>query len=554
MSPVADHVTKVRIRRRQHWFDDPVKFVQWFWPDIYLTKYQKEIMYSVRDNVETVVPAGNQLGKDFVAGLIALWWFYSRKPARVVTTGPTEQQLLDILWGEINRFILAADKPLPFKVQAESIYQLARDGITRVPGSEMVAIVSKKEGLLGRHATDGFKAYKDGYADIPRTLLIIDEASGVHENVYQLSKTWAKRRLIIGNCFPCNNFFKHAIDGKPGTDDRGGDIPRPNGAPGFFRKVIKVTVEDSPNIQYARAQQEAGLSPDNKVLVPGVKTWAELEENLATWDEKLKSIGLRAEFYKGEGVFLYPEKNLETAQKLSITYRSPARRIKWLGIDAAMGGDNTAFAGIDEKGLVKLQSLKTPDTNIIVTIAIDLIKKHGIQPENVLFDMGGGGYQIACMLRKMGYNVRTVAFGESVKPDLRRGITIFDQKKINREVQYVYKNRRAEMYGMLSILIDPFHQRNWGIDFDGNSDMSDGERKSRGELRRQMSLIPLDYNEGDGRLYIPPKDKRTAEKEGDTNPTLKQLLGCSPDELDALVLAVFGMEHKEMKATAGIGY
>lgn len=547
MSPVL-----VRYGRKQQWFDDPVKFVRYYWPDIYLTKYQREIMYSVRDNVETVVPAGNQLGKDFVAGLVALWWFYTRKPARVVTTGPTEQQLLDILWGEINRFIFAAAHPLPFKVQAESIYQLQPDGISRVPGSEMVAIVSKKEGLLGRHATDGFKAYPEGYADIPRTLLIIDEASGVHENVYQLSKTWAKRRLIIGNPFPCNNFFKHAVEGRPGSNDRGGDIPRPNGN-GFYRKVIHVTAEDSPNVRYARAELAAGRVPSNRVLVPGVKTWEELQENLATWDEKLKCIGLMAQWYKGEGIFLYPESNLKYAQSIGDQHRL-LRKIKWLGIDAAMGGDDTAFAGIDEKGLVLLKSIKTPDTTVIVSMAVDLIRKHNIEPRNVLFDMGGGGYNIACSLRKMGYNVRTVAFGESVKPELKRGITIFDQKKVNRELQYVYKNRRAEMYGLLSLLIDPLNQRNWGIDFDGDDTMSDLERRARGELRRQMSWIPLDYNEGDGRLYIPPKDKRSAEKEEDTRPTLKQLLGCSPDELDALVLAVYGMERKELRSTARVGF
>lgn len=41
---------------------DPIAFVRLVWPKIKLYDKQREILYSVRDNDETVVPAGNMLG------------------------------------------------------------------------------------------------------------------------------------------------------------------------------------------------------------------------------------------------------------------------------------------------------------------------------------------------------------------------------------------------------------------------------------------------------------------------------------------------------------
>ena len=54
---------------------DPLAFKELFWPDVYFYDKQREIIYSVCENDETVVPAGNMLGKDFVAGFIILYFF-----------------------------------------------------------------------------------------------------------------------------------------------------------------------------------------------------------------------------------------------------------------------------------------------------------------------------------------------------------------------------------------------------------------------------------------------------------------------------------------------
>jgi hypothetical protein len=42
---------------------DPIEFQKLLWPDITFYDKQKEILYSVLDNNETFVPAGNMLGR-----------------------------------------------------------------------------------------------------------------------------------------------------------------------------------------------------------------------------------------------------------------------------------------------------------------------------------------------------------------------------------------------------------------------------------------------------------------------------------------------------------
>lgn len=41
---------------------DPLKFAKALWPKVTFYDKQREIIYSVRDNDETFVPAGNMLG------------------------------------------------------------------------------------------------------------------------------------------------------------------------------------------------------------------------------------------------------------------------------------------------------------------------------------------------------------------------------------------------------------------------------------------------------------------------------------------------------------
>lgn len=190
---------------------NPLEFARWMWPDISFYKQQREIIESVQWNDQTYVPAGNMLGKDFVAAFIALHFFISRHPCRVVTTSADYSQLENVLWGEIRRYVQTAKYPLTFDKGGPLIFNHLH--IKKVVGGKPCGIsyligrvAAKGEGMLGHHCPRG-------PGGEPRTLFIADEASGVEDVTYERADTWAHRMLIIGNPYPCSNFFYKGVKG-----------------------------------------------------------------------------------------------------------------------------------------------------------------------------------------------------------------------------------------------------------------------------------------------------------------------------------------------------
>lgn len=174
--------------------------------------YQRDIVRSVEWNDETFVPAGNMLGKDFIAGFVAIAFFMTREPCRVITTSVDATQLAGVLWGEIRRFIQTSKYPLehekggPLVVNHMHIRKVINfKTMEMCPLSYLIGrVAAKGEGMLGHHiAKTG-----DG---IPRTLYIGDEASGLEDASFEAADTWADRKLIIGNPYPCQTFFKKGV-------------------------------------------------------------------------------------------------------------------------------------------------------------------------------------------------------------------------------------------------------------------------------------------------------------------------------------------------------
>ncbi len=308
----------------------------------------------------------------------------------------------------------------------------------------------------------------------------------------------------------------------------------------YYRKIIKIRAQDSPNVRHALRQKEQGEKPDGRILVPGVKTYDEYMKDRQLWDEVQQCVCLDAEFHEGAQTLMFPPAWLSRANDLADKLKGKQRKAEAIGIDPAEGGDNTAMAAIDKLGLIELVSEKTKDTSVIPGKALAFARKHRADPSRIFFDRGGGGYQIACMMCDRGHKVQTVGFQESVALEKRRGRQYLKDRIENEEQRYVYLNRRAQMYGMLRILLDPAVGSGFGIPIEYN------------ELQRQLGLIPMSHDE-EGRIFILPKQNRSGVKT--EKPTLTQLLGCSPDEADALVLAVYGMQYKPpRKRRVGMGF
>jgi hypothetical protein len=212
---------------------DPLKLARMNWPHVTFYRQQQEIIYSVVDNRETVVVAGNQLGKDFVAGFIILWFFLTRHPCRIITTSAKDDHLR-VLWGEIGNYISTSKYRLTYdpKQGGDGGLIVNQREIKRVVGHQveeisyvrgMVASQDKLAAMQGHHATP-YPDTMESRLNLPLSLFVCDEASSVPDGYYTMADTWAKRMLIFGNPWPCDNFFKHAVKGNPKTRDTGGDL------------------------------------------------------------------------------------------------------------------------------------------------------------------------------------------------------------------------------------------------------------------------------------------------------------------------------------------
>src|ERR1700677_4386553 len=136
-----------------------------------------------------------------------------------------------------------------------------------------------------------------------------------------------------------------------------------------------------------------GLPVSGTIVVPGVLTWGEYCQRRATWDPPRATVGLDAEFYKGPETLLFPPSWLNEAARAALLpcHRLSSRKdVRYLGVDPAEGGDDTAWCVIDWLGVIELVSKKTSDTSTITSETLALIRKHSIQPQNVCFDRGGG--------------------------------------------------------------------------------------------------------------------------------------------------------------------
>lgn len=503
---------------------DPIAFSRFICPDVTWYDKQREVLYSMEENDETIVPAGNKAGKDFLTGFKIVHTICTRHPCRIMTTSVDGDQLENVLWGEMNWWLqnskigLDTDKGGPLLINHMHWRKVLNGELC--PISYVVGKVAKKgASLLGHHVKD---IYGDG---VPRAWAFMDEASGLDDLAYTMCATWADRIGIIGNPFPCHTFFKRFVEE--------GDQPRPNGK-GFWRKIIQISAMDTPNVKYGLAQEAAGIDPTNEILLPGVLTYAQYKKRRATYPPDVACVSLDGQFWAGGDVMLFPSDSIRKSKEAFRLRGKPATG-EAMGIDPAEGGDKSVWCIGDKKGVHKLVSLLTPNTNMIPGKTIELGKQYGIPPENWLFDQAFGKAH-SDRLNDMGYPSRVIAFGSAVSGELRRGVRPMKERREVRDDRLAYKNRRAEMYGDLAYYMA---YNDFAI--------PTGPEPQYQELYRQLSLIPR-LTDNEGRMKMLPKKKDPSKP---NEKSLTQLLGRSPDEADATVLMLHGCLHRARVGFAG---
>lgn len=176
-----------------YYADHPVEFVE----DIIGAKPdpdQCDILNSLVHNQMTSVRSGHGVGKSAVEAWAVIWFMLTRPFPKIPCTAPTQHQLFDILWAEVNKW--RRGNPL---LERELIWTHEKLYIKGHP-QEWFAVArtaTKPDALQGFHAE--------------HVLYIIDEASGVDDRIFEpvlgSLSTPGARLLMCGNPTQLSGFF-----------------------------------------------------------------------------------------------------------------------------------------------------------------------------------------------------------------------------------------------------------------------------------------------------------------------------------------------------------
>lgn len=153
----------------------------------------------------TIVDSGHSVGKTWLAAALTNWWYDTYDPGVVITTAPTERDVVDLLWTEVR-------------------LQRQRVGLR----SDFIGGRAPEMRTSDEHYAKGYTA-RDGMSFVgrhrERMLFIFDEADSVASNYYVTTKSMFKPEsghawLCIGN--PISTSSQAALeqlcvdrDGKP---------------------------------------------------------------------------------------------------------------------------------------------------------------------------------------------------------------------------------------------------------------------------------------------------------------------------------------------------
>ncbi len=174
------------------YFDDPVGFALLVL-GLRLCRAQRRILTAIARGRRVAVRSGQKTGKSTSFVAAALWWAATRPRGRVLFTGPGNAQVKDVLWKELHRIVhdranLREDGRTVAQVLGVEPAVMPHTGMQWPDGREIVGFVRESP-----TATQGFSG--------PEVLIIIDEASGVPDAIFEAHEgnTAAEGRILAAS-------------------------------------------------------------------------------------------------------------------------------------------------------------------------------------------------------------------------------------------------------------------------------------------------------------------------------------------------------------------
>ena len=322
---------------------------------------QVEILEAVRDARLVAVRSGQGVGKTFTMAVAALWFLYTRRPAKVVTTAPTRAQVVGQLWQEIHRLVRGARVALGG--------ELLQDRLKL--GANWYA--------QGR-ATDAPERFQGVHS--PHLLMILDEAPGIAPEIWEAAEscvTGSGSRLVaIGNPTRADGPFHAAFTSRAQSWRR-----------------IHVSCLEHPNVKCARE------------VMPGAVTSEWIQERARSW-------GVQSPLYRARVLGEFPDTSEDALIPLGwlgVEASGGERGRRVMGVDVArFGGDKTAIVVRDEREVLHIEETSGEDTMSTTGRVIDMARRFDVAPERIMVDVIGIGAGVVDRLAEQGMGVAAVNF------------------------------------------------------------------------------------------------------------------------------------------------
>ncbi|NGM69182.1 hypothetical protein G6M89_09210 [Natronolimnobius sp. AArcel1] len=480
---------------------------------VQLAEVQKKILRAVTENKHLVVVSGNGVGKSYAIACLNLAFLYTNPNSTVVMTSGSYSQMEEATFKPMESLLRSAkdDFPLPGDVKKSP----PRIEFEHDPEHYFRCISGRyPDNLEGRHNE--------------RVLVLVDEAdkpdiTQEHFDSAQSSITDEKDRMVV--------------IGNPPRDE-GNSLYELMTDPRY--EVIQFSSMDSHN-----ARVDAGLVEGDKI--PGLVDLKQVREDYRSWNREnfpgFENILDTLEKDDETGVLECTEKGLDERwyrRRLGVIPPTGAKSVRpfyaedvttaennWeeinddqdeieydaYGVDVARGGgDRTVIAGITPERVDILESVESPGDH---SVNKRLVERHVDDNRTpVIMDAIGEGSGIADELNREGYNVTRYKASENAR----------QRKK--------YNDCRTEALCELG---------NW-LENGAVEPKTDVASELR-EAARHIELEEKSLKSGTTWKATSKSDLKKSDA-----------LGRSPDLLDAVSLAAWGLNVEQASSNAGYSF
>lgn len=307
---------------------------------------------------------GNGVGKSYLGAGIALWYALSHEPAKVVTTGPTFDQLRAILWANIFKAYHSSE--------LESTATSVRHDLLQIQFADEWYVKG-----INPDNIESASGYHGG-----NLIALVDEASALTAAKSEAIDSWdVAKKILFGNPLrPDGPFYelyqRHIHDPDPAT------------------VVIKIPSTESPAIQ-------AGLrrSPDGFV-------------GLDWLDDRRREYGEDSPWWKSHVMAEFPDSAEGQLVARDWIDRAIAARVEAerdhtetvLAIDlgAGRGGDRSVLLVRTGRRLLHLEWSNQWPLEETARRAAELVRKYGVRPHRIIYDRSGLGEGFGVLLKNAG--------------------------------------------------------------------------------------------------------------------------------------------------------